>query len=188
MEKLIFNQSKIENILASKKMILADISKYISIDDKKIVVEKFADLLMLSQDTNIPLHIFFTAHVSAISSQPSLVFIARKDTLYSRIKIEANSSYHYRHVMILNQDPNLLVLRTTPLNSSFNESSPNKGHEVKEIVYVLSGVVGITWSSKNKEIRTQVLEQGDSVFIEPWIPHSFCSLSQDSEILAMDYL
>ncbi|WP_140383442.1 cupin domain-containing protein, partial [Acinetobacter pittii] len=161
---------------------------YISIDDKKIIVEQFSDLLMLSQYTRIPLHIFFTAHISSVNSLPSLVTISRKDTLYSRIKIEPNSSYHYRHVMITNQDPNLLVLRTTPLNSSFNESNPNKGHEVKEIVYILSGVVGITWSSKNQEIRTQVLEQGDSVFIAPWIPHSFCSLTPDAEILAMDYI
>ncbi|MBF7142532.1 MULTISPECIES: hypothetical protein [Pseudomonas] len=46
--------------------------------------------------------------------------------------------------------------------------------------------VSVRWSSKGAQ-RQDVLNEGDSIYIDSWVPHSFYSLTPDSQILAIDY-
>ncbi|MCH5048974.1 hypothetical protein I1A36_01030, partial [Pectobacterium aquaticum] len=84
-------------------------------------------------------------------------------------------------------DPDLLVLRTTPLSTRENVVV-NSGHLVREIVYVLNGKVGFIWKNLQGNIRVQEMNEGDSVYIQSFVPHAFYSITPGSEVLAVDYL
>ena len=116
------------------------------------------------------------------------VKICRRGSQFERLKlIDSEPAYIYRHVMKTSADQHLMVLRTSPMFSSPDKSRLNNGHFVKELVYVLSGAVGVLWKSKTGFQRQDVLTAGDSIYIDSWVPHSFYSLEADSQILAVDY-
>lgn len=117
------------------------------------------------------------------------VKICRVGTQFERVKfLDSEPSYHYRHVMKTTADKNLMVLRTSPMFTSPEQATLNGGHLVKEIVYVLNGVIGVLWSNKQGDWRNDVLSVGDSIYIDSWVPHSFYSLEVGSQILAIDYV
>ncbi|MCG3462611.1 cupin domain-containing protein [Xenorhabdus bovienii] len=151
-------------------------------------VEDFDQLFALSQHTSLSASEYIAAHHRENAAQNELVTITRKDRLYTRIKGDAlRGGYHYRHVLTTTLDPDLLVLRTTPL-STRHQARPNTGHQVKEIVYVLSGRVGIVWQNTGGNERHSNLGSGDSVYIDSWVPHAFYAIEPESQILAVDYL
>ena len=118
------------------------------------------------------------------------VKICRKHGQFERLRVvgaQRQPAYLYRHVMKTSADKHLMVLRTSPLYTCADDAVLNGGHRVRELVYVLSGRVGVHWSNKMGERRTDVLTMGDSIFIDSWVPHSFYSLEADSQILAVDY-
>ncbi|WAB97136.1 cupin domain-containing protein [Pseudomonas putida] len=101
--------------------------------------------------------------------------------------VQGEPAYFYRHLLKTTSDKNLLVLRTTPLFPSAEKAILNAGHKAREFVYILSGTVGVKWGS-HPHLHNEVLNEGDSIFIEEWTPHCFYKLEPDSQILAIDYL
>lgn len=119
------------------------------------------------------------------------VKICRRKAQFERLRlvgVQGQPAYLYRHVMKTMADKHLMVLRTSPLFTRVDDASLNGGHRVKEFVYVLSGVVGVLWSSREGHRRSDVLSIGDSIFIDSWVPHSFYAVQADSQILAVDYV
>ncbi len=51
----------------------------------------------------------------------------------------------------------------------------------------LKGEVGVLWLSEQRERRRDSLKQGDSIYIDSWVPHAFYSIVKDSHIFAIDY-
>jgi hypothetical protein len=118
------------------------------------------------------------------------VSICRKGGQFERLRVvgpQRRPAYLYRHVLKTGADRHLMVLRTSPLFSCAEEAELNGGHRVRELVYVLSGLVGVNWAGRSGQRRTDVLATGDSIFIDSWVPHSFYALEIDSQILAIDY-
>lgn len=149
-----------------------------------------ADLSQLSQvavTLEVPLSYllrqFGADHIDLVDK----VKICRRAGQFERLKmVGAQPAYIYRHVMKTTADQHLMVLRTSPMYGASDLATLNSGHRVKEIVYILSGCVGVRWSSKGVQ-RQDVLNEGDSIYIDSWVPHSFYSLTPDSQILAIDY-
>ncbi|MEX0447069.1 cupin domain-containing protein [Xenorhabdus sp. SGI246] len=178
----------IEQLLARRKMVLADIGHLVCVRDDSIEIENFEQLFALSQHTSLLASEYIAAYHRENTVQNELVTITRKDSLYTRIKGDLlRGGYYYRHVLTTPLDPNLLVLRTTPL-STRHQARPNAGHHVKEVVYILSGKVGIIWQNTSGIIRHSNLGTGDSIYIDSWVPHAFYAIEPESQILAVDYL
>ncbi len=188
MTSLTFYRKTIEQLLARRKMTITDIEHLVGVSDDRVEIKNFEQLFALSQHTSLSASEYITAHYRENSAQDRLVTITRKDSLYSRIKGDSfRGGYHYRHVLTTPLDPNLLVLRTIPLSTQ-HQAQPNAGHQVKEVVYVLSGKVGIMWQNSAGNRRYSDLESGDSVYIDSWVPHAFYAIEPESQILAVDYL
>ncbi|MFH4399005.1 cupin domain-containing protein [Vibrio diabolicus] len=187
MTQLTFSTEALEKLLATRKMVLSDIHSLVNIIGSEVYIEGFEQLFTLCKSTSLPETVFISAHHDHTKKNGGGVTIARKDSLYSRIKGDnENGGYHYRHVLTTAYDHDLLVLRTSPLSSK-KQAIPNKGHRVKEVVYVLRGKVGMVWLNTEGKRRYCELSFGDSVFIESWVPHAFCTLEPNSQILAVDY-
>ncbi|BET95593.1 cupin domain-containing protein [Xenorhabdus taiwanensis] len=188
MTSLTFYRKTIEQLLARRKMVLTDIDHLVYVSDDSVEIKNFDQLFALSRHTSLSASEYIAAYNRENTAQNELVTITRKDNLYTRIKGDLlHGGYHYRHVLTTSLDPNLLVLRTTPL-STRHQARPNTGHQVKEIVYVLSGTVGIIWQNAAGNNRHANLESGDSIYIDSWVPHAFYAIEPESQILAVDYL
>jgi len=151
-----------------------------------------SNLLQLSQAATL-LDVSLGYIIKQIGDYPSdikdRVKICRAGTQFERLKVvNSEPTYLYRHVMKTSADKNLMVLRTSPMFTSSEQATLNEGHLVKEIVYILSGVVGVLWRNGTGERRNEILSAGDSIYIDSWVSHSFYSLEADSQILAVDYL
>ncbi|MFM2666674.1 cupin domain-containing protein [Vibrio mediterranei] len=187
MTQLTFSIKALEELLATRKMILSDIQNLVDINGNEVNIKDFNQLFTLCDVTSLPEKDFISAHNKYTKKNGIGVTISRKDSLYSRIKGDnEHGGYHYRHVLTTPYDHDLLVLRTSPLSSK-NQATPNKGHRVKEMVYVLNGKVGMVWLNNEGTRRYSEMSSGDSVFIESWVPHAFYTLEPNSQILAVDY-
>lgn len=180
-------KNSLVNLLQSRKMKLEQLQGLY--EDHGDYVR--ADLLQLSEAASILdvslAHVLKHFGTDTVDLKDK-VKICRKTDQFERLKmVDSQPAYLYRHVMKTTADKHLMVLRTSPMFSSAEHANLNSGHLVRELVYVLSGTVGVLWKSKTGIQRQNVLREGDSIYIDSWVPHSFYSLAPDSQILAVDY-
>ncbi|QQG27792.1 hypothetical protein JFY74_17230 [Pectobacterium carotovorum] len=188
MDKLLIKSSLMEKILSTRKMIVSDISTHVQYVGDCIEINNLTSFLAICKLTCISPNEFLSSSIDQNFSKIAPVLISRREHSYERVKGDASKGgYHYRHVLKTSVDPDLLVLRTTPLSTSENVTV-NSGHLVRELVYVLNGKVGFIWKNLQGDIRKQEMNEGDSVYIQSFVPHAFYSIILNSEILAVDYL
>lgn len=99
----------------------------------------------------------------------------RRDTLY----------YTYHHLAKTKTQPTLMPLRIT-IHCLDPERVVMNAHETREFVYVSVGPIRFHWSMSECD-HIEILEQGDSVYIEPNIDHSFTAILKEGEIIAINY-
>lgn len=101
---------------------------------------------------------------------------------------EGNSFYTYQHLATSNTAPELMALRVRLNCENQDAVVLNSGHDSREIVYILKGVVRFDWREEAAEDTvSRSLNQGDSVYISPGVKHSFVALEEGAELLAFNY-
>lgn len=170
-------------LFRSRKMLPSDMD--ISFDEP--VNLTLPDVKRICEGLSVPLFELLRLAKNCGDDLTCKVKIGRNSGYYERIATKNGvRSYHYRHVLKTSSDYHFMALRTTPLYE--DEVYLNDGHATKELVYVLRGSVFMHWQKGLGAIRKVTLNQGDSVYIEPWVKHAFSKIEPDSEILAVDFL
>lgn len=179
----------LNNLLASRKMNLHDLGELgAPTDSGYLLVNGSEGLKQLSVVLDLPMTMLLEGESAFPFDLQDNVKIGRKGTQFERIREkDGQPMYHYRHVMKTTADPHLMALRTSPLCDDESKLSLNNGHLAKELVYVLKGAVDMHWQNKAGERRKARLNEGDSVYLEPWVPHAFTPAESDAEILAVDF-
>ena len=185
---LSFSKQHVISILSSRKMTIEDLNGVADINEDNIIFPSHQDLKNFSDNIAVSLSAFYQDIND--SDLDDGVKIARRDETYSREEIRDGIHYYtYHHLVTTKADPKLMALR---LDLHTNEEHPirlNSGHGSREIVYVTRGTVRVQWLDESQSMCEDVLNEGDSIFITPHIPHSFTNYSnqEKSEIMAVNY-
>jgi mannose-6-phosphate isomerase-like protein (cupin superfamily) len=94
--------------------------------------------------------------------------------------------YTYQHLATSNAAPELMALRVTVHCDSEEDTVLNAGHHSKELIYVTRGEIRMNWQAGD-DTRMVDLHEGDSVYLNPDVRHSFRSLGGSAELLAFNY-
>lgn len=178
----------LDSLLSSRKMTVDNINVSYVRGDKNTYFESIDDLKCLADYMAIPLGMFFFN--SGESDLDDGVKISRREASFRRDEYRDGVKYYtYEHLVITNQDPNMMALRLDLHSDGSNATKMNDGHQSKEVVYVLKGRVRAEWANEDGIFFSEVLMEGDSIFVSPGVPHSFRNDHQDvvSEILAFNY-
>lgn len=186
MSSLLLKSASVEQIFKRRKLDLRTIGHdCVVFYGQKLEVIDLEKFVGLCKTFAISLSdVLIQDEFSVASNLP--VAICRKAPLYTKDKFDTNGKhiYTYRNVHRNACDVGLMVYRT----SLKSLAAPlNAGHAAKEIVYILNGKVRLSYSKQNGKEFVEDMAEGDSVFLAPWVRHSFSKLSEDAEILAIDY-
>jgi mannose-6-phosphate isomerase-like protein (cupin superfamily) len=183
------NKPYLLELLESRKMGWADLNIEVTIiDERWVEIQTREALNQLCSYLDIPISLLFKDDNRYPYDLDDNIKIGRKDQQFERVRIkDGQPMYHYRHMMKTTADPHLMALRTSPLCDKPEMISLNKGHLAKELVYVTQGQVKMYWQSKFGHDRTAILNEGDSVYLAPWVPHAFSPMTEGAEILAIDF-
>ncbi|MFH4399000.1 cupin domain-containing protein [Vibrio diabolicus] len=185
---LSFSKNHVISILSSRKMTIENLSGVADISDDKITFPSHQELKRFSDYIAVPVSTFYKEMNH--SDLDDGVKIARRDKTFSREEVRDGVHYYtYHHLVTTKADPNLMALR---LDLHSNEEKPlrlNSGHGSREVVYVTRGTVRVQWLDESNSMCEDVLYEGDSIFITPYVPHSFTNYSnqEKSEIIAINY-
>lgn len=185
--QITLSKHHLESLLATRKMTLSHIQG-VDVRGDRALIKDVEQLQWIADHTAIPLSAFFDGQTT--SDLDDGVKIARKGTGFKRNEIRDGVLYYtYEHLVTTNQDPNLMALRLDLHSDELQPLKLNGGHSSKEIVYVTKGSVRVTWLADNNQLKESVLNDGDSIFILPNVPHSFTNsvAGEKSEIIAVNY-
>ena len=179
----------VSRLLSSRKMGLQDLGELAApTNGGYLLVNGSEGLKQLASAIDLPPAMLLEGETSFPFDLDDKIKISRKESQFERIgEKDGQPMYHYRHVMKTTADPHLMALRTSPLCDDESKLNLNSGHLAKELVYVLKGVVDMHWQNKKGQRRKARLNQGDSVYLEPWVPHAFTPAKAGAEILAVDF-
>lgn len=172
--------------LSSRKMTLSELKDLDIVDLGGQLQMKYGVLLQLSDITALPVGRF----IECGDDLKDGVKISRKDQSFKRDEIRNGKKYYtYHHLATTTYDPNLMALRLDVHCKSEDDICLNSGHESKELVYVTKGKVQVQWRLEGGEIETDILNEGDSIFVQPNVPHSFTAIDskESAEIIAVNY-
>ncbi len=183
-----FPKQHIASILASRKMTLEQLAGIADVHDDNVVFLSFQVLRDFSDHIAVPLSEFYQEAPNC--DLDNGVKIARRNETFSRDEIRDGVHYYtYHHLVTTKADPKLMALR---LDLHSNENQPlrlNTGHGSREVVYVTRGTVRVQWLDNEQQLNEEILNEGDSIFVTPFVPHSFTnhSTQEKSEIIAINY-
>lgn len=185
--QLTFDKEVIISILSSRKMTLENLNNFADINDSSVVFHSHQSLVNFSNSSALPLSIFF----NDADDLDDGVKIARKNDTFSRDETRDDVHYYtYHHLVTTKTDPDLMALRLDLHSNNTQPLKLNSGHKTKEVVYVTRGKVRIQWLDENNQLNEDILNEGDSIFITPFVPHSFTNFDKNlkSEIIAINYV
>ncbi|BET95596.1 cupin domain-containing protein [Xenorhabdus taiwanensis] len=187
-QNISFSKQNISSILSSRKMTLEQLTGIAEIHNDSVVFPSFQALSDFSDHIAVPLSMFYRE--AQDRDLDDGVKIARRNETFSRDEIRDGVHYYtYHHLVTTKADPGLMALR---LDLHSNETQPlrlNSGHGTREVVYVTRGTVRVQWLDDAQQQHEEILNEGDSIFITPFVPHSFTNHSKQekSEIIAINY-
>lgn len=187
-QNISFPKKQISSILSSRKMTLEQLAGIAEIHYDNVIFPSSQVLRDFSDHIAVPLSVFYQEE--PCSDLEHGVKIARYNKTYSRDEIRDGVHYYtYHHLVTTKEDPGLMALR---VDVHSNETQPlrlNSGHGSCEVVYVTRGTVRVQWLDDMQQFHEEILYEGDSIFITPFVPHSFINhLAQEkSEIIAINY-
>ncbi|CDM89401.1 cupin domain-containing protein [Xenorhabdus bovienii] len=187
-QNIFFPKQQILSILSSRKMTLEQLVGIADIHHDNVVFPSPQVLRDFSDHIAVPLSVFYQE--DPCSDLDDGVKIARRNGTFSRDEIRDGVHYYtYHHLVTTKADPGLMALR---LDLHSNETQPlrlNSGHSTREVVYVTRGTVRVQWLDDAQQLHEEILNEGDSIFVTPLVPHSFTnhSTQEKSEIIAINY-
>lgn len=186
METIEFPLKKIRQLVESRKKLLEEIVAPLSLNGETVTFKDLMAVDAFAKELDLPIKAVFESREQ--SDLDEGVKIGRRATAYQRTSERGGVPYYtYYHLVTTSVEPNLMALR---VDLHANEGMPvqfNGGHQSKEIVYVTRGRVRVDWTSTEQSTRTAYLEEGDSIYISPGVPHSFMAAAVSSEIIAVNY-
>jgi len=179
--------SKVEQLAVSRKMNVEEVLKSVNFKcGEYIEFKSTGKLVRLANVLVMPI----SELVRDVSTDLTEgVKILRNNEGFCKVSNRGGNEYYtYKHLATSNSAPELMALKVVLHCESSENIVLNEGRSSKEVVYVLKGVVRVDWGNGlGAERRTEVLNEGDSIYLSPGVPHSFMGLELNSEILAFNY-
>jgi len=92
----------------------------------------------------------------------------------------------YTHLANSRTAPNLMSLHLTLHCNDTQNVVLDSAHDTREFVYILRGNVKMHWDTGGPR-RDTLLNEGDSVYLQPGVSHCFMAQTPDAEILAVNF-
>lgn len=173
-------------LIHNRKKTFEEVTKGLKKDEKFTYVNSIDDVKSLAGSLNVKVSQLFND-----SNENDLndgVKIQYNNEGYRRISQRNGKEYYtYQHLVTTNTEPNLMPLRVSLHCKEDENLSLNEGHDSKEMIYVTKGKIKMDWKSEGEKLLSQELNIGDSVYINPGVPHSFMALEEESELIAFNY-
>jgi (S)-2-hydroxypropylphosphonic acid epoxidase len=96
--------------------------------------------------------------------------------------------YVYRCLTRTRTVPSLVPLVVDVLVDDPEQAKSNHGHTGHEFIYVLEGEIHLKWGPLGRQ-REAVLETGASLYLQPYVPHSFTAAkgTGGAKLLAVNF-
>lgn len=174
-------------IIEGRKMAFHDFLKNHGLEEKgsEVILESFNELESIAKELSTPIKDFFDNAVTN-DLENGVKFGRKSDAFKRTVKREGTEYYTYNHLATTDAEPNLMALRVELHCKDDRKVVLNSGHGSKEIVYVTKGQVKVDWDYKGRK-HAGILNEGDSLYIEPGVPHSFIANQDKSELIAVNY-
>lgn len=182
------DKSVVKNLLASRKFSMNKLEGKASIENDKVIFGSFNDLELFSREISIPVKSFFEDFSNDLDDG---VTIARKSDAPDATDYRKGSLYYsHHHLAKTSAEPNLMALRCVVHCSKEENIQLHPGHPCKEFIYVTKGRIQVQWQGENGQERNVELDEGDSIFVSSFTPHSYTAIGSDepAEIIAVNYL
>jgi len=186
MEAIQFPLSKIRLLVEGRKKLLTEITAPLTVKDDTVTFKDVMAVDAFAKELDVPIKAVFESGERTDLDEG--VKIGRGASAYKRTSERSGVPYYtYHHLVTTSDEPNLMALRVDLHAKDGMPVRFNAGHDSKEIVYVTRGRVRVDWTPAQRATRTEYLEQGDSIYIEPGVPHSFMAAAEATEIIAVNY-
>lgn len=181
--QLRLNKRTFSNLVASRKMTLEELSGYATISDDTVSFDTFEQLRQTAAALNLPV----TSLLQEDDDLDEGVMVCRGLSGYQRTEERDGIPYYtYTHLANSRAAPKLMSLHLTLHCNEPAKVVLNEGHGAQEFVYVLRGEVRMDWKADGQP-RSEMLKQGDSIYVHPGVPHSFIAAGPSAEILAVNF-
>lgn len=187
-ENIVLEKSVVKGLLASRKLTLDKIKELAEVSDDKVVFDSFHKLNSLAKDIALPVGAFFDGVSPDLDDG---VKIGRKCEKPDAQDFRKGHLYYSHHYLASSaEEPSLMALRVKVHCSEEQNVELHKGHVCKELIYVSKGKIQVQWMGKDGKQREDVLNEGDSIFVSAYTPHSYTAIGSDepSEIIAVNYV
>jgi uncharacterized RmlC-like cupin family protein len=178
----------LEKVAISRKMPLDDLVRDFRIEEGGVVLPAADSLADLADTLLVPASMLSEDAPDRPTDLDGGVKFAAPGEGF-RITSERGGApyYTYQHLATTNAAPELMALKLTLHCNSEQGIVLNDGHESKELIYVLKGDVRMDWIDPKGKRRSAVMTEGGSVYVDPGLPHSFSSIGETAEVLAINY-
>ena len=185
MSKIEISRSTVEAAYNCRKHDLKGINENYEVNNDSVLFQDFREVESLAKELALPITFFFEK--KAGNDLNKGIAIERSQGAFERKSYRKEKLYYtYRHLAKTSTVPSLMALHVTLHCSDKADMELNGGHPDREIIYVTKGSVLMNW--KENEINEAVLNEGDSVYVHPGVPHSFISNgSETAEIIAVNF-
>jgi mannose-6-phosphate isomerase-like protein (cupin superfamily) len=178
----------LEQVAISRKMPIDDLIRGFRVENGSVELPEAEALAKLASKLIVPTSVLTGGEPSDTTDLDGGVKIAEPGEGF-RITGERGGApyYTYQHLATTDAAPELMALKLTLHCNSEKGIVLNDGHDAKELIFVLRGDVRMDWVDPEGEQRTARLQQGASVYVDPGLPHSFSSIGETAEVLAINY-
>jgi len=180
--------SRIEEIAACRKMDPRVVLQGYQVSGNEVVVPTEKALKALSDVLLVPESDLSGTPQAETSDLDAGVRVYRASEGFKRtVERKGKAYYTYQHLATTKDAPELMALKVTLLCDQPESVTLNDGHGSKELIYVIDGSVRMDWDDADGSRHTSMLNKGDSVYLQPGIPHSFAASDAKAEIIAVNY-
>ncbi len=178
----------LEQVAISRKMPIDDLIRGFRVENGSVELPEAEALAKLASKLIVPASALTGGEPSGTTDLDGGVKIAEPGEGF-RITGERGGApyYTYQHLATTDAAPELMALKLTLHCNSEKGIVLNDGHDAKELIFVLRGDVRMDWVDPEGAQRTARLQQGASVYVDPGLPHSFSSIGETAEVLAINY-
>jgi len=175
---------RLKQLAESRKMVVDAVTVDLDKDEHSVRLSGFADARLLADRLVMPMSSLIEMADSDLDE--GIRVCRREDGFVRDAERQGKLYYTYQHLATSNAAPELMALRVTVYCNKEEDVVLNAGHGSKELVYVTKGNIRMHWNGA-EGTRNVDLAEGDSVYLNPDVPHSFRALDGTAELLAFNY-
>jgi mannose-6-phosphate isomerase-like protein (cupin superfamily) len=175
--------SHLRQIAESRKMKVESFLETLDHDSENVNLSSIGDLQALAERLVVSPSELLRQHDDLDDG----IKVCRRHEGFTRSQERKGKLYYtYQHLATTSAAPELMALRVSVHCGDEEDVVLNGGHDSKELIYINRGRIRMHWNGPSG-MRSLDLDEGDSVYLAPNIPHSFRSLHGESELLAFNY-